>query len=135
MIAMRDETPPTTAFLHWEHFPHAADLGIRGFGATPAQAFEQAALALVGAITDPARVRPLETVDIQREAPDLELLLVDWLNALVYEMAERRMIFGAFDVMIQKIADSRPAPMASRSRASVTSRRWRSKAPPLPNST
>ena len=30
----------------WEHFPHDADIGIRGFGATPAEAFEQAAVAL-----------------------------------------------------------------------------------------
>jgi tRNA nucleotidyltransferase (CCA-adding enzyme) len=134
MIAMRDETPPTTAFLHWEHFPHAADLGIRDFGATPAQAFEQAALALVEAITDPARVRPQKTVDIQREAPDLELLLVDWLNALVYEMAERRMIFGAFDVMIENCR------LTARAHGEPISRERhvpavRSKAPALPNST
>jgi len=31
---------------HWEHFPHEADVGIRGFGATLAEAFEQAALAM-----------------------------------------------------------------------------------------
>jgi SHS2 domain-containing protein len=28
----------------WEHFPHGADVGVRGFGATAAAAFEQAAL-------------------------------------------------------------------------------------------
>jgi SHS2 domain-containing protein len=28
------------------------------------------------------------------------LLLVDWLNALVYEMATRHMLFGRFDVAI-----------------------------------
>jgi len=86
----------------WEHFPHQADLGVRGFGATPAQAFEQTALALVAAMTDPALVARRETVVVEREAPGLDLLLVDWLNALVYEMAERRMIFGAFDVDIDE---------------------------------
>jgi SHS2 domain-containing protein len=30
------------------------------------------------------------------EAPDIELLVVDWLNALVYEMATRNMLFGRF---------------------------------------
>ncbi len=29
------------------------------------------------------------------------LLLIDWLNALVYEMATRRMLFGAFVVTIE----------------------------------
>lgn len=91
-------TPPPVA--GWAHFPHEADIGVRGFGATPAQAFEQGALALVAAITDPSLVRPLETVAIEREAPALDLLFLDWLNALIYEMAERRMIFGAFDIKI-----------------------------------
>jgi Archease protein family (MTH1598/TM1083) len=29
----------------WEHFPHGADIGIRGWGSALAAAFEQAALA------------------------------------------------------------------------------------------
>jgi SHS2 domain-containing protein len=29
------------------------------------------------------------------------LLLVDWLNALVYEMATRQMLFGRFEVHIE----------------------------------
>ena len=28
------------------------------------------------------------------EAPDLELLFVEWLNAIIYEMAVRDMLFG-----------------------------------------
>jgi SHS2 domain-containing protein len=85
---------------HWEHFTHGADIGVRGTGATKAQAFEQAALALTGVITDPALVRSRQTVSIACEAPSDDLLLVDWLNALVYEMATRRMLFSAFDVAI-----------------------------------
>lgn len=95
---MNDRTPRT----RWEHFPHEADIGVRGFGRTPAEAFEQAALALAAAITNPALVRPLETIEIEREAPSLDLLFLDWLNALIYEMAERRMIFGAFDIKIDR---------------------------------
>ena len=84
----------------WEHFPHGADLGVRGFGATPAEAFVQAARALCAAIADLATVRCDEAIDIEREAPSLDLLLMDWLNALVYEMAARRMIFAAFEVSL-----------------------------------
>jgi tRNA nucleotidyltransferase (CCA-adding enzyme) len=73
-------------------------MGVRGFGSTKAKAFEQAALALVGVVTEVERVRPTDRVDIGCEAPDDELLLVDWLNAVVYEMATRRMVFGRFDV-------------------------------------
>lgn len=83
---------------HWEHFEHGADIGVRGLGVSKAQAFEQAALALTAVITDPDSVAAQETVRIECEAPDDELLLADWLNALIYEMAVRRMLFGRFQV-------------------------------------
>ncbi len=83
----------------WEHFPHDADIGVRGFGETVAEAFEQAALALTAIVTD-AEVGTRTPVEIACEAPDLELLLVEWLNAIIYEMAVRRMLFGRFTVTI-----------------------------------
>ena len=81
----------------WEHFPHDADVGVQGWGATPAQAFEQAASALTAIITH-AEVKPQVLVQVRCEAPDLELLLVEWLNAIIYEMAIRKMLFGRFAV-------------------------------------
>lgn len=85
---------------YWEHFPHGADIGVRGFGPTKAAAFEQAAIAMMAVMTDPARIAGDEAIEIAAEAPNAEILLVDWLNALVFEMATRRMIFGSFDVVI-----------------------------------
>src|SRR5512147_665860 len=96
------EAPPGPApAVRWEHFEHMADIGVRGLGATREQAFEQAALAMTAAITEPAGVAPREAVDVECEAPDDELLLADWLNALVYEMATRRMLFGRFELRIE----------------------------------
>ncbi len=89
---------------HFELFAHDADMGVRGIGATVAEAFEQAALGLTAIITDPGQVLPGEAVAVQCEAPDLELLLVDWLNALVFEMATRRMLFGRFQVDLDGVA-------------------------------
>ena len=43
---------------------------------------------MTAAVTDLV-VRPLERVDVQLRAPDDELLLVEWLNALVYEISTR----------------------------------------------
>ena len=85
----------------WEHFEHGADIGVRGYGDSLAEAFRQVALALTGVITDPAGVEPLEPIAIECEAPDNELLLADWLNAIVYEMAVRKMLFSRFDVEIE----------------------------------
>lgn len=85
---------------HWEHFPHEADVGVRGFGATAAEAFEQAGLALTAIITEPAQVEPHVPVEIECAAPDDELLFAAWLNRLIYEMATRRMLFRRFDVRL-----------------------------------
>jgi len=86
----------------WEHFPHDADIGIRGIGASKEEAFAQAALALTAVITDPRAVAPKDMVEITCEAPDDELLFVDWLNALVYEMATRHMLFSRFEVHLNE---------------------------------
>ena len=86
--------------VYWEHFPHQADMGVRGFGPTLAAAFEQAALAMTAVVTDPRLVVPGEPVEIACEAPDEELLLVDWLNSLILEMAIRHMLFSRFAVSL-----------------------------------
>ena len=86
--------------MPWEHFPHGADIGVRGIGATRDEAFEQAALALTAVVADPAGVAGHERVDVRREAPDDELLFADWLNALIYEMATRKLLFGRFSVRL-----------------------------------
>jgi SHS2 domain-containing protein len=92
---------PVTNRQIWEHFAHGSDIGIRGIGPTKAAAFEQIAQALTGVISDLESVRPDVALSITCEAPTDEVLLVDWLNALIYEMATRRMLFGAFVVSIE----------------------------------
>ena len=74
------------------------DLNIEGTGPTLGAAFGQAALAMIAAITDPAAVRHEETVEIDCTASSAERLLAGWLNAVIAKMAERGMIFGAFNV-------------------------------------
>jgi tRNA nucleotidyltransferase (CCA-adding enzyme) len=90
-----------TRAARWEHFDHSADIGVRGVGPTKEAAFEQIALALTATSTDPAVVRPNVAVEIVCEAPSDELLVVDWLNALVYEIATRHMLFSVFTVILE----------------------------------
>lgn len=85
----------------WSHFPHEADVGVRGEGATLAEAFAAAAEAMTAVITEPRTILQSDSVSIHCQAPDHELLLVDWLNALIYEMATRRLLFSRFDVTIE----------------------------------
>jgi tRNA nucleotidyltransferase (CCA-adding enzyme) len=90
-----------TVTAHWEHFPHQADVGVRGLGATLEQAFEQAALALTAVITDLAIVAPKEMLQLSCMAPNAELLLTDWLNSLIFEMVTRNMLFSRFEVHLE----------------------------------
>ena len=88
------------AQARWEHFEHGSDIGVRGIGPTVSAAFEQAALALTAVAVDPASLRPSTSILIERDAADLELLLVAWLDALVYETAVSKLLFARFHVDI-----------------------------------
>jgi SHS2 domain-containing protein len=85
---------------NWEHFEHDADVGLRATAPTREALFEAMAEALTALVTDPEDVRPVESVTIRCEAPDDALLLTDWLNALIFEMATRKMLFGDWRVSI-----------------------------------
>ena len=88
------------AMSSWAHFAHDADIGVVGIGPTKAEAFRQAAVALTAVVTDPSKVRPVRAVSVTCQAGNDELLLVEWLDALIYEMAVRVMVFGDFSVEI-----------------------------------
>ncbi len=85
----------------WEHFAHEADAGVRGIGADMRTAFEQAALALTAVVTDPAAVHPAQKREFECDAPDEELLLADWLNALIYSMGTDLLLYAKFEVAIE----------------------------------
>jgi SHS2 domain-containing protein len=85
--------------LRWEHFSHGSDIGVRGFGPSIEQSFEQAAVALTAIVADVSKIKERETVEVRCDAPDLELLFVNWLNKIIYEMAVRTMLFKKFRVV------------------------------------
>lgn len=85
----------------FEEFEHQADIGIRGHGRTIEEAFEQAALALASAVVPPAAVKISEHVHVVCSASDRELLFLDWLNAIIYQMAASTMVFAQFTVRLR----------------------------------
>ena len=84
----------------YEHFAHQADVGVRGYGRTRQEAFAQAALALAAVMVPPDIVADRQRVRVSCSAADDELLLLDWLSAVVYEISARRMVLGRFQVTI-----------------------------------
>ena len=85
----------------FETFAHDADIGVRGRGATLAEALANAGRALTAVVTDVASVREVLSVEIACETGEPELLLFDWLNALVFEMATRRLLFARYEVRVE----------------------------------
>ena len=85
----------------FETFEHEADVGIRGFGATPEEAFANAAAALYSVMVDITRVEEKEFRGVNVTADDREQLLVEWLNALLAVSDIERMVFSRFEVRIE----------------------------------
>ena len=84
----------------WKHFEHEADIGLAATADSRERLFEAMGAALTAVITDPATVRLRQRIRIRCSAPDNALLMVDWINALIYEMATRGMLFGAWQVSL-----------------------------------
>jgi SHS2 domain-containing protein len=86
----------------FETFEHDADIGVRGRGRTLAEAFANAGLALTSVVSDPRGVRQELAVEVgPLEAEGEEALLFEWLNALVFEMATRWLLFARYEVAIE----------------------------------
>lgn len=124
--ATRNAPPAQEPVPRWEHFAHQADIGIRGIGQSVEEAFEQAGMALTAVMVAPEAIQLRNSTAIECEASDLEVLFVDWLNAIVFEMATSRMLFGAFTSALTRPASRRPL-LASGSIRHGTSRPSRSK--------
>jgi SHS2 domain-containing protein len=86
----------------YDTFEHGADVGVRGWGRTPEEAFANAARAMFSIMTDDlADVAPGEAVAIEAQGFDRESLLVDWLNRLLTQSAINRMLFAEFEVRFE----------------------------------
>lgn len=85
----------------YELLEHTADVGIRAYGETLAEAFAHAAKGLFDIMTDNSEIRPVQKIEVSLPAaPSIEQLLVDWLSELVFLNGARNLVFGRFDVKI-----------------------------------
>lgn len=82
----------------FETIEHTADIGIRSFGATREEAFENAAAGMFSLIGDLAAVNPVDEYSIMVEADDIETLLVEWLNELLYLYDSSSVLLSRFTV-------------------------------------
>ncbi len=83
----------------FEILDHTADVGIIAYGADMRQAFANAARALFSLITELDDVEEVLHWDIELTASDVESLLVEWLNELVYRFDTEGILFKRFDII------------------------------------
>jgi len=87
--------------LDYELFETTADVGVRGYGSTLEEAFENAARAMFSVMAELSHVRPKLEVAVEVEAEDEEALLVEWLNELLAHSSINRVLFCDFKVEIE----------------------------------
>jgi SHS2 domain-containing protein len=85
---------------NYELIEHTADVGVKAYGKTIAEAFKHAAEGMFDIITDESSIDPVGEYEILLDAPDLEQLLVDWLSKLLYLNDAQDLVFGEFEVTL-----------------------------------
>jgi SHS2 domain-containing protein len=86
----------------YELVDHTADVGIKAYGKTLSDAFENAAKGMFDIITDKSEIENIGQYDIELETDNLEQLLVDWLSELLYLNSANNLVFGFFKVEIDE---------------------------------
>ena len=86
----------------YELIEHTADVGVKAYGSSVAEAFTNAAKAMFDIITDNSTIDAVGQYDIELDATDLELLLVDWLSKLLFLNGAKNLVFGRFEVSLEK---------------------------------
>lgn len=82
----------------YRQLDHTADLAIEVWGADLGALFENAAWALFDLVADVERVKPTQAFAVEVEADDLEMLLVGWLNELIWRISAKEMLYARAEV-------------------------------------
>lgn len=73
----------------YETFEHTADVGLKVWGASLKELFEQAAAGFIDVMLDPRTVRPERSVSIAATGEEPEELLVGWLEEILFAFEAR----------------------------------------------
>ncbi|KYK33089.1 MAG: hypothetical protein AYK19_14425 [Theionarchaea archaeon DG-70-1] len=84
----------------FEFLDHEADIGIRGWGKTIEEAFENGAKAMFSVMVNLEGVELKEEIHVGVTAEDLDLLFIEWLNELLAQRDISEMIFSEFTAQI-----------------------------------
>ncbi|MBM4452584.1 MAG: archease [Chloroflexi bacterium] len=77
---------------------HTADIGITAYGADIKDLFVNSATGLFSLMTDLDNINETTQKDIELTAEDEEILLVEWLNELIYIFEVEHIVFKRFEI-------------------------------------
>lgn len=86
----------------YEYFEATADIGLRAYGKTMTEAFENAGLAIFNIISDTSNITPLKEIEFEITSEDEVSLLYDYLEELLFYHEIEFMLFSQFDVEIDE---------------------------------
>ena len=78
---------------------HTADVGLVAYGETLAEAFASAAYGMFSIIAELDAVQETEFRRVEISEDDLEGLLFEWLNSLIYFFDVEMLLFKRFDII------------------------------------
>lgn len=87
--------------MGYEFLDHTAEIGVRAWGKDLAEAFAEAARGMFAVMYPADAVGDALARQVEVSAPDPEALLVEWLNALLYQATVDHAVFGRFDVTVE----------------------------------
>ncbi|MCK4236470.1 MAG: archease [Candidatus Krumholzibacteria bacterium] len=90
-----------------ETLDHTADMGIRGWGASASEAFEETAAAMFELILDTSVVEASQEIVIYCEGSELEYLLVEFLNAIISKSDIEEIAFVSVDIVRMEVVDGK----------------------------
>jgi len=82
----------------FELVEHTADMGLRAYGKSLPETFANAAYGMFSIIAGLDRVKEVESRRVEVSADDIESLLFEWLNSLLYYFDVEGLIFKRFDI-------------------------------------
>jgi SHS2 domain-containing protein len=85
----------------FEQFDISGDVGLRVWGRSLEELFENAGIGMFELITDTATIEEKECKEIQLEADTMESLFVQWLNELIFLFDTHGFIGRRFNVEIK----------------------------------
>ena len=84
---------------------HGADVAFEARGESLEELFRQAARAMYASMLNLEKVSPKKSRAVRVEAPDLVILLHDWLSELLFITDTEGLVFSDFDVKISQDRD------------------------------